>query len=96
VISSADQSNMTSVAKAAGDASSLLPYGFENMRIRLNEALELYDTMFKESGDKIRVLVGTTTTTVATTAATITTTTSTTTTTTTFIYLFIIIINNNY
>ncbi|CAM9213873.1 unnamed protein product, partial [Ectocarpus fasciculatus] len=57
VLSNADQSNMTSVAKATGDASSLLPFGFENMKIRLNEALDLYETMFKDSGDKIKILV---------------------------------------
>lgn len=57
VISSADQTNMTSVAKETGDTSNLLPYGFENMKIRLNEAIELYEAMFKDSGDKIKVLV---------------------------------------
>ena len=57
VLSNADQTNMSAVAKETGDSSTLLPYGFENMRIRINEALELYETMFKESGDKIRVLV---------------------------------------
>ncbi len=57
VISNTDQTNITSVAKAAGDTANLLPFGFESMRIRLNEALDIYETMLKDVGDKIKVLV---------------------------------------
>ena len=48
---------MTAVAKAAGDTGNLLPFGFESMRIRLNEALEIYEAMLKDVGDKVKVLV---------------------------------------
>jgi Ran GTPase-activating protein (RanGAP) involved in mRNA processing and transport len=57
VISDADRVNMTSAALATGDVGTLLPFGFDGMKIRADEALQLYETMFRETGDKIAVLI---------------------------------------
>jgi hypothetical protein len=57
VISDADRVNITSAAVATGDLSNLLPFGFDGMKIRADEALQLYETMLRETGDKIAVLI---------------------------------------
>lgn len=48
---------MASLAKSAGESSTLLQYGLDNSKIGISEALELYNVMLKDIGDKIRILV---------------------------------------
>lgn len=57
VITDSDRINITQAAAATGDMSNLLPLGFEGMKIRADEAMELYETMLREMGDKIAVLI---------------------------------------
>lgn len=56
VISSSDGTNLTDVAKKTGDVAKLLSYGFQNSKIRLSEALDLYTTMLGEGGEKFKTI----------------------------------------
>ena len=56
VISITDQSNLTSVAKDTGDVSRLMSYGVQNSRLRLSEAISIFNTMIKEGGEKISTI----------------------------------------
>lgn len=56
VISSSDGTNLTDVAKKTGDVAKLLSYGFQNSKIRLSEALDLYTTMLGEGGEKFKTV----------------------------------------
>jgi hypothetical protein len=56
VISVTDQSNLSLVAKNTGDAAKLMGFGFQHSKIRLSEALSIYNTMIKEGGEKISTL----------------------------------------
>jgi hypothetical protein len=52
-----DIKKLTSLAKSAGDFSTLLQYGLDNSKIGINEALELYNSMLRDVGDKIKLLI---------------------------------------
>jgi hypothetical protein len=56
VISSSDGANLTDVAKKTGDVAKLLSYGFQNSKIRLSEALDLFTTMLGEGGEKFKTI----------------------------------------
>lgn len=47
---------MTTLAKSSGDVARMLSFAFQNCKIRIMEALSLYETLIKEIGNKAAVL----------------------------------------
>jgi hypothetical protein len=55
-ISSADRDHIYDVAKSSGDAVQMIGYSVQNVRLRLDETLNLYDTIYRECRNKIKTI----------------------------------------
>lgn len=55
-VSENDREHIYSVAKSSGDPVSMITFSVQNVRIRLEEAMHLYDMVYKETRNKIRSL----------------------------------------
>jgi len=55
-VSENDRDHIYSVAKSSSDPVSMITFSVQNVRIRLEEAIHLYDVVYKETRNKIRSL----------------------------------------
>jgi hypothetical protein len=56
VLTHSNEAHMTNLAKSSGDVARMLSFAFQNCKIRIMEAVSLYETLIKEIGNKAAVL----------------------------------------
>lgn len=56
-VSSTDREHIYQVAKSSGDTVQMIGFSVQNIRVRLDECLQLYEAIYKETRNKIKSIV---------------------------------------